>query len=164
MKSRIHKRGPATPRMNLTPLIDIVFLLVIFFMLVNTMASKQTVKMLVPELEDPQTHQLAELDRIVISVAPVQASDRDRFKPLELEGNVRFVQVGPFQKFEPTELQEIAEAVKSLAEQFPKAPVMLRADAAIYFDEVQPIMNAITAAGISTVNLVAYLPADQGTP
>ena len=36
--------------------------------------------------------------------------------------------------------------------------VLLRADAALYYDQVRPVMGAITAAGIGTVNLVAYLP------
>ena len=38
------------------------------------------------------------------------------------------------------------------------AEVVLRADGALYYDGVQPVMAAITGAGISKVNLVALMP------
>ena len=160
MKSLIHTRGPATPRMNLTPLIDIVFLLVIFFMLVNTMAAKQLVQMIVPKLEDkPQVQELPEGERIVISVAP-QDGKRDRFDPMALEGAARFVQVGTHKRFEATDVGGIREAVREMVTRYPEAPVVLRADAALYYGEVEPIMDAITSAGVGQVNMVAFL--DEG--
>ena len=41
--------------------------------------------------------------------------------------------------------------------------VVLRADAALYYDAVQPVMQAVTQAGIGKVNLAAFLP-EPGPP
>ena len=35
---------------------------------------------------------------------------------------------------------------------------VLRADAALFYREVAPVLQAITAAGINKINMVAYLP------
>ena len=39
----------------------------------------------------------------------------------------------------------------------PDLEVVLRADAALYYEEVQPVMTALTRAGIGTVHLAATL-------
>ncbi len=70
-QSKVHKRGPATPEMNMTPLIDVVFQIIIFFMLINNIITEQTVQMFVPELDDPKTRRTEDMKKIVINVAPV---------------------------------------------------------------------------------------------
>ena len=159
MKSFIHKKGPVTPAMNITPLIDIVFLLIVFFMLASTMVTKQSVDMVVPKLENPQTHEVLEENRIVLSIAP-NNDKRDRGKPLDIEGSAAFVQVGN-ERLAIDDLKGITGALKTLARRNPNAEVYIRADASIYFNNIQPVMGAIAQAGIGTVNLAAFLPQEQ---
>ena len=63
MRSQVFKRGPVTPQMNITPLIDVVFLLIIFFMLVTNIIAEEAVEMIVPQLDDPVTRELGNVDR-----------------------------------------------------------------------------------------------------
>mgnify|MGYP004284176485 CR=1 FL=1 len=42
-----------------------------------------------------------------------------------------------------------------------KVEVELRADCALYYEQVQLVMAVISQAGVQTVHLVAYLPEDQ---
>ncbi len=70
MGSQVHKRGPVSPTLNLTPLIDVTFLLIIFFMLVNNIITEESVLMHVPELDNPQTQPFDSEYRLTINLAP----------------------------------------------------------------------------------------------
>ena len=156
--SQVHQRGPTAPEMNITPLIDVVFLLIIFFMLVNKIVSDETVQMVVPELTDAKTYDLGELDKISVSVAPIEG-DRGS-NPLNWDGEPQYIQVGT-QRFDMSDLQGVTSALTDARIRNEKVEVNLRADAALYFEAVQPVMTAITDAKIGKINLVAYLP-DEG--
>lgn len=162
--SKVIQRGAVAPSMNITPLIDVVFLLIIFFMLVNNIVSEETVDMILPEVDDPQTRELGEVDRIVVNIAPepFTRDGRQNF-PLSHTGTAAYVKVGvgTGSRFEVGDLPGITEALKQAKAEQPDVQVLLRADGAIYYDQVQPIMAAVTAAGIETVNLVAYRPDDN---
>ena len=155
MKSFIHKNGPVTPSMNITPLIDIVFLLIVFFMLASTIVTKQSVEMVVPKLDNPQTHEVVEENRIVLSIAPYNAK-RSRGTPLDIDGTAAFVQVGNV-KCAIDDLKGITAELKTLARRNPNAEVYIRADASIYYSNIRPVMDAISKAGIGTVSLAAFM-------
>jgi hypothetical protein len=90
MPSRIFQRGPTTPQMNITSLIDVVFLLIIFFMLVNNIITEQSVEMIVPKLEDPTTRELDDSGRIIVNIAPAEYAHRERADdPLLFDGEGR---------------------------------------------------------------------------
>ncbi len=61
-----HQSGHSERRMNLTPLIDVVFLLLIFFMVTTTFEKQARLKLELPEAS-PQV-QSAEEKRVVITV------------------------------------------------------------------------------------------------
>jgi len=152
----------------MTPLIDVTFLLIIFFMIVSNIVSEQAVQMLVPDLEDPKTQKLdEEVRKIVINLAPVAAASDREENPLAASGMIDYVLVNNVE-FAPSNAQGITDQIKSLVEKGPKdeegkseLEVLLRADSALYYEEVQPVMAAITGAGVGTINLVALLPEDQ---
>ena len=161
--SRVIQRGAIAPSMNITPLIDVVFLLIIFFMLVNNIVSEETVDMILPEIEDSQARELGEVDRIVINVAPEPFTRKGREEfPLTHTGTASYIKggTGSNSRFEFNDLPGITEKLKQVKAQRPDVEVLLRADGAIYYDVVQPLMAAVTSAGIETVNLVAYMPED----
>ncbi|MEO0965334.1 MAG: biopolymer transporter ExbD [Planctomycetota bacterium] len=169
MASQVFKRGPAKAEMNITPLIDVVFLLIVFFMLVNKIVSDETVPMIVPKLEDPMTRELGEVERVVINMpsrsggrveAGLSANARDP--------NADFVQVGTTQRFDPVDLAGITAAVASARETAERqgaesVEVILRADTALFYEAVRPVLDAITDAGVETVHLTAFLPDDAAT-
>lgn len=161
--SKVVQRGAVAPSMNITPLIDVVFLLIIFFMLVNNIVSEETVDMILPEIDNPQTRELGEVDRIVINVAPEPFTRQGREEfPLTHTGTASYIKVGTGSdsRFEITDIPGITAKLKEVKALRPEVEVLLRADGAIYYDVVQPLMGAVTSAGIETVNLVAYMPED----
>ncbi len=160
--SKVHQRGPAKPEMNITPLIDVVFLLIVFFMLVNKIVAEENVEMVVPDLADPKTFELGEVDRVVVNVAPMPGV-RDRNNPLMWDGEPAYVTVS-LTRFNVGDLDGITNALQAAKANNPEVEVLLRADSALYYEAVQPIMGAITGAGISKVNLVAFLPDEGPTP
>ena len=125
------------------------------------MVARQAVKMTVPDLEKSEAHELSDENRIVINVAPVSGK-RDNNSPLEYEGNPAFVQIGVYGVFDIKDHEGITAALKDVVKKNPAIKLSLRADAAIYYNHIEPIMTDITKAGIGTVNMVAYLPTDHG--
>lgn len=161
MASSIHKRGPTAPEMNITPLIDVTFLLIIFFMLVNNIVSDQFVEMFVPELDNPRTRPLDQVEgRVIVNIAPRDGTFQEReANPLLYSGEASYVQVG-MDRFALDDLTAVTASLKEAVDRNPQVEVLLRADAALHFEEVQPVMVAIAAAGITQVNLAAVLGDD----
>lgn len=164
MASQVFKRGPAKAEMNITPLIDVVFLLIVFFMLVNKIVSDETVPMIVPALTDPKTRELGEVERVVVNM-PSRSGNRVEpgQSPVTRDPNAEFVQVGVNQRFDPADLAGITAAVASARESVEQrgdgpVEVILRADTALFYEAVRPVLDAITDAGVETVHLTAFLP------
>lgn len=149
---------PTTPQMNITPLIDVVFQLILFFMLVSNIVSNQAVEMIVPDLERPLTREMSDRGRVVVNIAPQHFSASSRIdSPLQFPGQARAVQIGN-RAFDIADLSGMVEQLRQAKEADPNLEVLLRADSALFYDQVAPVMQAIAQAGISTVNLVAYMP------
>jgi biopolymer transport protein ExbD len=158
MHSKVFKRGPTTPSMNITPLIDVVFQLVIFFMLVNNIIGEESVRMIVPRLDEARTYALGEVDRLVVNIVPQPFDAAARAAdPLDFDGTPAGIKVG-LQWFSFGELAAVTEALAAARRSNPKVEVVLRADSALYFDSIQPVLAAVAAAGIEKVDLVAALP------
>ena len=174
-KSKVHKRGAATPEMNMTPLIDVTFQLIIFFMLINNIITDQTVEMIVPTLEDPKTRRFEDALKVIVNVAPIehvlpaQFSLKDRRdKPLEAPnreeigalrvGSSEFRLKGPNSVSIDVALDGLERYLEAQLAAAPELEVELRADCALFYDEVQLVMAAISQVGVQTVHLVAYLP------
>jgi biopolymer transport protein ExbD len=163
--SRITKRGPVDPEFNMTPLIDVTFLLIIFFMLVNNIIADQEVEMLVPELDNSQVQEVDEKNQVVINLVPgfeQNSNERmDMDNAMQVSGYADKVRIGS-QTFSMLEsLDPLANYLRDIKKAKPEIDIVLRADAATEYQYVQPVMEAITLAGISRVNMQAYLP-DEG--
>jgi len=167
MSRKVHKRGAVAPAMNITPLIDVVFLLSIFFMIVTKIGSDERTPMIVPQLQDPQAEKLEAPRRVLVNVARVepnldqrkdQMSGPDKYDHLAGPGQAEYVKVGGYKKFKltPEGMKQVTEVLKADKKEHGKVEVLLRADSALHYRQVAPVMNAITQAQISTVNVVAY--------
>ncbi|MFA9477341.1 ExbD/TolR family protein [Phycisphaerales bacterium AB-hyl4] len=158
MPSQVFKRGPTAPEMNITPLIDVVFLLIVFFMIVSNIVTHQAVEMFVPDLDDSQAQVIPEEGRVIVNVAPQAFTRATRAAdPLRFSGSARMVQVAN-QSYAMHDLAGVTASLERAVERNPEVEVVLRADRAIYYSEVQPVMDAITAAGVNRVNLVSFDP------
>ena len=94
---------------------------------------------------------------MVVNVAPRDYDTEDRSaNSLLFDGEAHYYQVNQ-RRFELSELEDVTADLEAYRARNPNIEVLLRADAAIYFDSVQRIMAAITDAGVEKVNLVAQL-------
>ena len=169
-QSKVHHRGPIKPQLNMTPLIDVTFLLIIFFMVISNFIAEESVQMIVPDLDEPKVRQFEQMNRVVVNIAPKPFRKDDRgVHYLAWEGQAQYVKIGANPRvYAMDDMDQITSVLAAMVESDPKdaegkstLEVLLRADAALYYDAVQPVMVAITAAGVSKVHLVSYLP-DQG--
>ena len=140
-------RGPVVGavRANLTPLIDVVFLLIIFFMLVAQMTRQRALELELPRLADAQAIPMDEAERIVISVVPrhAAASSADAFR---IDG----------EPFPPgaAGATALADVLRARREQAPAVAVTVRAAFDEPYDRVHPALRAAALAGIDRVELV----------
>jgi len=160
--SSIHKRGPVTPQMNMTPLIDVTFLLIIFFMIVSNIVSEQTVEMIVPDLDDSKAREFTDESRVVVNVAPepFDRSEREITEAgehLTISGEATGIKVGTTD-YATDDLVGVTDQLERAKARNEDIEVLLRADAGLFYREVQGVMGAIAGAGIARINLVAYRP------
>lgn len=76
---RLRARPRKTPRVNLTPLIDVVFLLLIFFMVSTTFRDSARIKVILPsiETEEPEDQHAIELTIQVAADGSMSVNDRE---------------------------------------------------------------------------------------
>ena len=70
--SHVTRRGPVKPQLNITPLIDVVFLLIVFFMIVNNIVTDEQPKMVLPDIDKPETFEPEGESRVVINIVPFE--------------------------------------------------------------------------------------------
>jgi len=167
--SQVHKKGAAKAAMNMTPLIDVTFLLILFFMLVNNIIAEEAMRLKVPQLDEPITRELGDVNRIIISATSSQQYDEAerQANPFAFDPRVRVISVG-FRQWDlaavtlDVALEELRTVLMDAKARDSEVEVLLRADAALHYAEVEPIMAVITSANINVVNLVAELPTGPG--
>ena len=178
-RSKIYKHGAVTPRTNMTPMIDVTFLIIIFFMLINNIVTDQTVPMIVPELDDPQTRRIDEPRKLIINLAPDERHEGDRRSRRQLQANpfvpgrqvpgtlkIGSVQYhlagpGPHEVLFRNALESMVAQLRQAVTADRNIEVELRADCALHYDYVQQVLGAIGQAGVAKVHVVAHLPQNE---
>ncbi|MBI4581392.1 MAG: biopolymer transporter ExbD [Planctomycetes bacterium] len=136
------QRGPAGWHFNMTPLIDVTFLLLTYFMLASHYASAEK-----PDIALPRPHES-------------QAQDR----PLQEKIYVNVLYYGP--RSEPTlmlgpvrmeSLDELRARLTVVGRADPQTQVVLRADRNVRYGEVRQVMEAVAAANLPRLQVVAEL-------
>ncbi len=133
--SGVFKRGSAEIEANLTPMIDVTFLLIVFFVLVSQIVEVESVQMKLPEPIDPATELAGEEQRVVINVLP------------EAGGKIAGYRLGT-RSFPPDAagLQALKGQLRTLFASNPQAAVNLRADRETNYEFVEPVMEIVAAA------------------
>lgn len=140
--SRVFPRGPAQLAPNMTPLVDVVFLLIVFFVLVAQITSAERMKLLLPligqaELAAPPSERRAVVN-IVPDSEPVAGAAAFRLGTSPVDG--------------PSALAErLREAVRIE----PNLRVIIRAARDEHYERVHDAMQACRAAGVRRVHLAA---------
>ena len=134
------RKPQENPELDMTPMIDVVFELIIFFVVTLTEAQRkdETIELedgkhgivLTPE-ELPPTHMMIDVGVDKKGKARISMGDRD---------------VTP---------DEISRRVKEKMRKVGEFPVLIRADYAVKHSAVAKVMNACTAAGLWKISFVA---------
>ncbi len=133
--SRIHRRNTTELNSNLTSMIDVTFLLIVFFVLVSQIVEVENVDLKLPELEDPASALPDDEQRSVISIVP-------GFEGHALEYRVgsRAFPVGD------EGAEALTQHLAGLLRANPSLRVNLRADQHTHYRFVQPALEAVAAA------------------
>lgn len=130
---------------NMTPMIDVVFLLIIFFMLVSTFASAENIPLDLPKPENSQAKNVKLPDRVVINCKPAN--------PADPRSGVVY-SVGPNRA---ENLAVIAERLAAAKAAYPNTRAVIRADKRLPYAAVREVMRTVADAGIEAMNLVAHV-------
>ena len=177
--SQVTKRGAVEPTLNITPLIDVVFLLIVFFMLVMNIVTDENPELQLPDLDDPNVFQPEGEKRVTINIVPEAMFDGETGpghtpgEVLSRPGQAKFVQIAN-SKWEIGEEDAMVNFRDRLQEMIlarmvgPEEPpiIQLRVDAAVYYAQVLPVMTNLQLAmaealggelaAVTPVPLVAY--------
>lgn len=116
----------ADPEFELTPMIDVVFLLIAFFMVLISFISDELVKLQLPEAEQ--------------ATVPEEPGDR-QYVSIDKDGQVYFGSL-------PVPYETLVSRFQKVRENFPDVKVFMRADAETPHVYVNRVMAASSKAGI----------------
>ncbi len=129
------------PSLNLTPMIDVVFLLIIFFMVATSFAEMERDI----ELELPE----------VASAAALTAAPKQRVVSVQAEGQIRL-------DGEQMSLSELTQKLAAARGEYPELSVVIRGDAACAFQHVAASLAACKEARVSDLGITVRVA--EGTP
>lgn len=169
-KSQVFVAGSTTPSMNMTPMIDVTFQLIIFFILAGTMASQEVAQLL---LHKPTISQAQKPDdmptenRVIVNITSAAPNEKEesgvaqQAKEISVRGT----------KLQPNQRGDLVEILrKCRLEWVAKAPtqkekdvyfIEIRADRRLSYAEVEPVMLAAAEAEIPKMNITALLKEPQ---
>ena len=124
-----HTRQPAKVKLNLTPMIDVVFLLIIFFMVVSQYSSQERSILDLPKADNAeQVQSAAEEQTVIVNI--------------HADGSIKIDDIS-------YSLDEMAELLSGHKED----KIIIRSDKQCQWKMVRPVFNACQMAGISTPNI-----------
>ena len=141
MRFQLRREEPA--EINLTPLIDVVFLLLIFFMVTTTF------------------NRYAEL-RIDLPKASAQPTRPPKATELVVDADGRYYLDG--RALVNTRLETLVRALRELRTENPEAPLVIRADARTTHQSVVTAMDAAGRIGIRRLSIVTTQADRPSTP
>jgi len=133
--SHIHGRGPSSFESNMTPLIDMAFLLIVFFVLVSQVAGAEYVEMALPKPASGTARRPGDADRVVVNVIPAK------------DGGAAAYRLGK-REFTPDAagLRQLVGSLATAMKGKPGIEVNVRADRATAYGWVRPAMDAVSDA------------------
>ena len=148
--------------LNITSMMDLVLNLLMFFVLVANFSSAE-----LPAIEPPAPKTSAARkdvpreNNVAVSLVPQLDEKKNS------TGIVKMIKVGASAELLPTEQDRLAQLLREVydnnvklnekkrANERTEVAIDLRADKSLPYEQVQPVMKAIAAAGIRRFNVVA---------
>ncbi len=127
------------PKFAMAPMIDMVFLLLVFFMCASHLSQTQNIPLEVPTAAK--------------AVVPKERPDRWVVN-IQEDGSL-------FSGNTPTVLDDLTAHVKARVQENPDLKVYLRADANAPHKEVKKVMNAMAEIGIDNFIFGVYIPSES---
>jgi biopolymer transport protein ExbD len=127
---------------NMTPLIDVTFLLLTYFMLASHFASAEKPEMKLPRPDDSQAAEKLQDNKIIINML---------YRAETTEPELMF---GPVAV---ASMAELNERLANLARYNPSVEVTLRADRRLRYGDVKKVMEMVASLNLGTLQVVAEL-------
>lgn len=137
MRLRTFRRGSGASHVNVTPLIDVVMCLIIFYLMVGHLAAGRSSAVNLPSSTTGRSAEKS--GPIVINIAPEEGAP----EPAILIGEERVMQ------------SQLTKILKDMSEIAPDAEVQIRADRTLSYGKIAPVLSACRDAGLVSVKLVA---------
>ncbi len=134
----LRQAGGDEPELNLTPLIDVVFILLIFFMVSTTFQKESEIKIELPEA----------------SADPVEEKEDVLELVIDAEGRYFIDQ----QQVVNTELVTLKKAISKFLGERTSIPVVIRADRRTPYESVVRAMDATSQLGLVQMSLATSQP------
>ena len=131
---------------NLTPMVDVVFLLIIFFIVVAQITTSERLELTIPRLLDSRTIDPGEERRIVVNVVP-------RSEVATVGGD--FLMSGDVFAINDEGVGALIDRLSAIRGRDPAVAVSVRADRVESYDRVHEALRACAEAGVTRVNLIA---------
>jgi len=143
----LRSRGGTVLDFNATPMIDVIFMLTVFFSLVGRFATIENIPMRLPQPDGSQAREAPLTEREVLNCVP--ADERDPSAGV-------LYSVGP----NPPEplwaiVRHLAAAKATHQASGTQLKVVIRADRRLRFADVQPAMQAVASLEIPMLNVGA---------
>ena len=139
------RKPQENPALDMTPMIDVVFELIIFFVVTLTEAQKKDETI---ELEDGKHGIVLTPDEMPPMQMQIDIASRDRKGKILPKGRITMGD----REITP---DEIGRRVKERMRKVGEFPVLIRADYNCRHEVVARVMNAVTAAGIWKISFMA---------
>ena len=139
------RRAQENPALDMTPMIDVVFELIIFFVVTLTEAQKKDETI---ELEDGKHGIVLTPDEMPPMQMQIDIASRDKKGKILPKGRITMGD----REITP---DEIGRRVKERMRKVGEFPVLIRADYNCRHEVVARVMNAVTAAGIWKISFMA---------
>ncbi len=133
-------------RFNATPLVDVIFLLTIFFMLVSRFSSAEQIPMQLPQPDESQAAVIRIPDRVLINC---RLAD-----PLSGSTDTAVYSIGPNH---PISLGELGARLSAMKQKNANLKVVIRADKRLRFDSIRAVMRLLANESIEVLNVVAHV-------
>ena len=131
---KLLEKPPKKTSLNITPLIDVLFILIIFFTVSSTFLEQPGIKLKLPEAESSQTHTA---QKVIIYV--------------DEKENI-------FLNDDPLTLENLPNTVESMLSGQSDKSVILRADTAVSYGVVIRIMDILRNKGIYKIIISTEKP------
>lgn len=145
-------RDQEEPRFAMAPMIDMVFLLLVFFMCASHLSQTQNVTMEIPTASKAVVPK-ERPDRWVVNIQVERDSAGNLVR--NAQGNAI---AHLFSGNHPTTIEDLSDQVKGRLKELPQLKVYLRADAEAPHKEMKKVMNAMAEVGVDNFIFGVYIP------